>query len=499
MATPLYRRPAVAVFALCFACYAYFYQAGGWNQNVRFDLVRSWVEQGSARIDSFYRNTGDLACRGPQGRCLRPAPAQGKHAYADKAPGVSMLAVPAHAAVHALRGDGPAGPRYLDTAAYLSTLWAIALPSALSVALLCGLLGALGLGAGARVAFALAYGLATLAFPYATLLYGHQLTAALLLMAFAVLVRARHDQVGLGRGALFGVGALLGAAVLVEYPAALAVLPICVYALAFVRPLPRLGWLLAGGALAAAVLAGYHALVFGGPLTLPYEFSTQPHRSQGFFMGLGMPEPAAVSGILVSSYRGLLFSAPWLLLALPGAVVLARRSGLRAELAVCAVIFALFVWLNASLVDWQGGWALGPRYLVPALPFVAVLAAAMALVPAPAALRALGWLVFAALSGYAAYLMLVGTAVKPEVPVYVAEPFADYLLPRFAAGDLAVNTQSIDAIGASPRGERFAWNLGQLLGLRGRLSLLPLAALVLALGAWLVACVRAQRRSEHDA
>ncbi|HWN66925.1 MAG TPA: hypothetical protein VNM90_04750, partial [Haliangium sp.] len=143
MAMPLVKRPAVALFVLCFAAYAYFYQAGGWNQNVRFDLVRSLVEQRTAAIDAYYRNTGDLACRGPAGPCRQPRPERGDHAYADKAPGASWLAVPVHAVAHALGGSDAPDPGYLNMAAYASTVWAVALPSALAVALLYGLLGAL--------------------------------------------------------------------------------------------------------------------------------------------------------------------------------------------------------------------------------------------------------------------------------------------------------------------------------------------------------------------
>jgi hypothetical protein len=512
MAMPLVKQPAPALFVLCFAAYAYFYQGGGWNQNVRFDLVRSTVEQGTAVIDAYHRNTGDLACRGPSGRCRKPRPARGEHAYADKAPGASWLAVPAYAAVHAYTGGERPSPGYLNTAAYVCTMWAVALPSALAVVALYALLGALGLGVGAASAFALAYGLGTLAFPYATLFYGHQLAAALLLMGFAALVCIRHEHGrGHGRGQgqgqgtaggapartrLLGTGVLLGAAVAVEYPAALAVLPICLYAAAFVRPLPRLGWLILGMAGPGVALAAYHAMVFGSPLALPYDFSTQPHRSQGFFMGLGVPRWEALRHILFTSYRGLFYSAPWLLLALPGAAIMARRPGLRAEVAVCASVTLLFVWLNASLVDWQGGWAMGARYLIPAIPFLVVLAAGAALLGAGRGVRIVAWLGLAALVVYSAFHMLVGAAVKPEVPVHIARPFAQFLLARFYRGELAVNAQSIDAIAPSPAGQRFAWNLGELAGLRGLSSLVPLALVATACLGWLVWAVRRQRAAD---
>jgi hypothetical protein len=497
---PQVKRPALALFVLCFAAYAYFYQAGGWNQNVRFDLVRSLVEQRTAAIDATYRNTGDLACRGPAGRCLTPRPERGDHAYADKAPGASWLAVPVHAVVHALGGSDAPSPGYLNAAAYASTVWAVALPSAVAVALLYVLLGSLGMSPRSRAVFALAYGLGSLAFPYATLLYGHQLAAAFLLMAFAVLVRARHGPHAPTPALLLGTGALLGAAVVVEYPAALAVVPICIYAALFVRPLSRLGWLVLGMAGPGAALAAYHALVFGGPFALPYDFSTQPHRGQGFFMGLGVPQWPALEHILVTDYRGLFYSAPWLLLAVPGAVIMLRRARLRAEAAVCISVALLFVWLNASLVDWQGGWAMGARYLIPALPFLAVLAAGTALWSGwQTRGRGLGVRIGAAglglavLVGWSVFHMLVGTAVKPEVPVHIRRPFAQFLLARFYRGELAVNTQSIDAIAPSRTGERFAWNLGELLGLDGLASLVPLAIVTIAALGWLAWAVRQEQ------
>ena len=44
-------------------------------------------------------------------------------------------------------------------------------------------------------------------------------------------------------------------------------------------------------------------------------------------------------------------------------MILIRRRDRRAEGIVCAAMFLLFFWLNISIVDWQGGWALGARYL----------------------------------------------------------------------------------------------------------------------------------------
>jgi hypothetical protein len=477
--------PAAALFALAFCAYAYFYQAGGWNQNVRFDLVRSLVERGTASIDGYHHNTGDLA-----------RTTSGEH-YCDKAPGVSWLGALPYAAVYALAGGADSGPEYLAWASYAVTVVAIGMPAALAVVALWYLLVALGLARGPAAAVAAAYALGTLAWPYATLFYGHQLAAALLLIGFAVLVvgrrRAGTDR-PLRRPALGAAGLVLGYAVAVEYPAALAAGPILLYGAWWLAASDRRGVLwLAGGALVPVLaLAGYHWLVFGGPATLPYEFSTQGHRGQGF-MGIGAPQPGAVYGVLLSPYRGLFFSSPWLLAAVPGAVVMMRRPGLRAEALVCVVAASLFGWLNVSLVDWQGGWAMGPRYLVPAVPFLAVLAGGVVLAQRAGSrgLRCAAAALFGALTLGSGVFMLAGTAVKPEVDVRIERPFSGYLLPRLVSGELSVSTQSIDMKGHPGRGVRHAWNLGQRLGLGGHASLVPLFCLLAVTGWWLRCALRA--------
>jgi hypothetical protein len=188
---------------------------------------------------------------------------------------------------------------------------------------------------------------------------------------------------------------------------------------------------------------------------------------------------------------------PWLVLAVPGAVVLWRR-GWRAEVLSFSAIVVAFVWMNASLVDWEGGWAMGPRYLIPALPFVAALAAGVLVPPRPSPDRVTGataaaWIVFVLLGLFAVAAMLVGTAVAPQVPFHFQRPFEDALLPAFRRGLLAVNIQCICPYPI--RGDpRQAWNVGHLLGLEGLRSLLPLAAWAAATAAWLVIALRAEAR-----
>jgi len=87
------RRIEAALSAIVLGAYAYFYQAGGWNQTLHFDLTRAIVEQGTSIIGRYAYNTGDLSCREPFGRCQQPHPEVGVHCYSDKAPGALWLAM----------------------------------------------------------------------------------------------------------------------------------------------------------------------------------------------------------------------------------------------------------------------------------------------------------------------------------------------------------------------------------------------------------------------
>jgi hypothetical protein len=483
-------RPEAALFTLVLGAYAYFYQAGGWNQNSRFDLTRAIVEQRTSIIDHYAHNTGDLSCRGPLGRCQQARTEAGEHYYSDKAPGLSWLAVPAYAVAYATFGTERPSLRYLSMSAWWVTIIAVGVPSAIAVVMLYLTLEAFTRSESVRITVTLAYGLATLAFPYSTLFYGHQVAAALLLMGFARLVLAKRCAPKPPTARLLvGVGLMLGYAVVVDYISAMAVVPLIGYAATFIRPWRRLGWLVAGEAVTVIALGAYHWLVFGGPLTLPYEFSTQMARHIGF-MGLGRPSPYVLREILIGSYRGLFYWAPWLLLAIPGAILLLARRGRRTEVFVCIAIAVLFVWLNSSLVDWQGGWALGPRYLIPAIPFLSVLAVGVVPRSRPrgrasraAAIGSVGVaLVLVVVSGV---LMLVGTAVKPEIPMDIQRPFGEYLLPFFLRAELSINTQSVEDLWPQVGGKRQAWNASQLAGLDGLASLAALGLYVAAIGSWL--------------
>src|SRR5262249_28188575 len=153
------------------------------------------------------------------------------HFYCDKAPGLSLAAAVPYAVIDTLSGTHQRSQHDLAWSAWLSTVVAVGVPSALGVVALAWLLAVFGVRAPLRFGLAAAWGLATLALPYSTVLYGHQLVAALLLISFALLVRVRRGLDPPTPVRLLAIGALGAWAIVVEYPAALAAAAIGVYAL----------------------------------------------------------------------------------------------------------------------------------------------------------------------------------------------------------------------------------------------------------------------------
>jgi hypothetical protein len=134
---------------------------------------------------------------------------------------------------------------------------------------------------------------------------------------------------------------------------------------------PRFGWAVLTGALVIVGWMIYNTVVFGGPLKLGYSFSEQwlTEHETGF-MSLTWPHWKAIWGITFGLFRGLFPLSPLLLLAVPGFILWWRTGKYRAEWWVSfGSILAMFLF-NSSSIMWWGGFAVGPRYLLPMLPFM---------------------------------------------------------------------------------------------------------------------------------
>jgi len=453
--------------------YGYFIGTPGWNQNSRLALTRAIVEQGTTVIDRYHETTGDKSFRDG-------------HFYSDKAPGASLLAVPAYALFYATRkitggelpdvrvsaldplddaiGRAPdlamraAGDTLFYNHSHKMAMYVCALTTSTLVAMIgvaaLWLLVLRQVAGDVRTAVmvVLVYALATPALVYSSAFYGHQLCADFLLIAFAVLVLmhpGKHTHSG-----LLVAGAALGLAVLCEYPA---VVPAALLAGYAVRrhAATAMFWLAIGALPFASILAWYHHVSFGNPFTTGYAYVHLPEFAEGMRLryGIGLPDATVLTSIMFGSYRGLFYLSPVLLLATWGLVRACLRGDacferLAAVSALGIVVFYLL--LNASYYMWDGGAALGPRHCVPMLPFLVLGLAA------PFAVVSRACIVLAMVSGVQ---MLLAAAASPEAPRH-GNPLWEFAIPRLL---------DVTSSGAG--------NLGHLLGLPSMFSLMPLCAL----------------------
>jgi hypothetical protein len=475
------QRTTFFLAACLFAAYAYFYQAGGWNQNSRFALVRAIVEQGTLRIDDTVqfqgrRVTGDLA-------------RHHGHTYSDKAPGLALVAVAPVMIAYVFLTE-PASRAGIAALSYIATLAAAALPTVLAALLVLWLAEALGASRGGAVFAAAVFGLGTPAWCYATLFFGHALATACTVIAFGAAVALR-DPTSPRSDVLLatGVGVAAGWATITEHPTAIPAAIIALLALAHAFPggAARRVRVLAGvasGALAcAAVLALYNQAAFRAPLSLGYasEAGGFEGMKQGF-LGVLYPKLDVLAELLVGRYRGLLYLAPVLAAAPLGFVVLIRAPASRVPAIAAAAIAAYYPLFNAAYFYWDGGSSYGPRHMAPGLPFLSLALAPLWSRAQPAVRVAL-----AALALYGAALALVAVSTTAQPPEYYKNPVSQLLWPSFEKGHLSINQQGFvdDNLRRQRDPVAHAWNLGEKLGLTAHASLVPLFAIWGALGiAW---------------
>jgi hypothetical protein len=221
------------------------------------------------------------------------------------------------------------------------------------------------------LAGAIALAFTTLLMPFGSLLFGHVLAAALVYGAWVVL--GRYEDASVGR--LFGVGALIGAAVLVEYTAVLAGIVIMLVAITRIRW--RAAWVIAGGLPFAVLLGWYNARAFGDPWTVSYSFSAFDEVTEEARSVLSIFGSFSLGNLfdLFFSFRGFLVATPFVIVALLVAAGLATKVGSRIQGAIPLVIFGLYLLIPLFWGNPWGGDSPGPRYMVTALPFLAVPAA----------------------------------------------------------------------------------------------------------------------------
>jgi len=462
-----YQKTEVILFLVLFFSFAYFYQGGGANQNARFAQIRSIVEHGQLNINPFQISHDIVKV--------------GQKIYPNKAPATSLVGVIPYfmfsrlkpILVHWFSDDF-----YHLFTCYVVTVLIVGLPCALGGVVFFRLLGLFHPAPWPRLICTLGLFLGTPAFAYSTVLYGHMVSTVLALVSFYLLYKYMCVEPDSPRSRLFIFLAGLsgGWAMVTEYPTAWIVFILSLYC--FIRTfrlskdwVSRLGLFVLGLVFPAGILLLYNYLVFKNPLFIAYFDKRGLHAAykRGPVLGFSIAHRETGKALYETSFgpfRGFFHLSPFLILIFPGILYFSREKGKRGLLVTLWILGLVYFFLNAIYPYWYGGKALGPRHAMEMLPYLCLLSFFF-IVRFP---RFSSLLVMVSI-----FLMLSATSVRPEE--YARPPFRNLYFPAFLSGNLSINRETTFQRNTVVSQDFNAFNLGEVAGLRGQLSLFPLYCL----------------------
>jgi hypothetical protein len=436
------------VFTILLGSYAYFWHSRDWNTASRLMLTYALVDRGTVAITGLENQTHDRARF------------QGQY-YSDKLPGFPVLASIPYSLSKLVLGL-PSHP--LNEAAlkyWAADYWITLGTSGVLTAGTAVLLYLWGRDLGCRrmqaVLIGLAYGLATPAYVYATLAYGHQATAAALIASFFLLWKPGRRAQSLR---IFFAGFLAAGAAVIELQVAPVSAILGVYFLTeFLRGERRgdaVALFAVGASIPTLLLLAYNQLAFGSPWDMGYfhhdtrDFAAV--HNPGNPLGLNVPNEfwKKLESLVWGRYRGLAFYAPILLLSIPGWIVLLVRR-LWGLATVSFLVVGSMLLVNLFYPEWTGGWSTGPRLLLPVIPFAMLPAAALLAAGSPWEAPATAGAIVLALAGGA--LMLLFQGADGRIPHTISDPLIQAVWPLWGG----------EALPAWRYGERFCRNLLSLI------------------------------------
>lgn len=454
------RRVLALLAALAFWGSAYFYTGGGGSQQVHYGTARALVERGSFTLDPYPFMNVDVA-------------RAGGHTLSNKPPGFPILIAPAAFAGMLAEKAWPGRKgTAIEVGGLVTQVLSLGLAGFILLVLLTRVLAMqLNVERAASLA-ALGY-LGTYLWPFSTTFFSHIATAALAMGVAYLLASAERTPLR-----SFLAGLLLAWGPLIEFSAAMAFLPVGVWALWSAKSHTERAALLLGCVPPAAILLGYQAAYFGGPLEFSYSHLSTQHQVEGHskgFLGAGWPRLPEFLELTIGYYRGLFLIVPLTALGLWGLLKFPNQGFARAALAGTWLLI-LFI---SGYWAWQGGSSFGPRFLLPVIPWLLMgLGYAWQRRPrwvmAAAVYGGIGMLTGPSVcmiphaSHTPGYYWLVGflglKLLKGQVPAFAGDLFGESTLPPDQRPTLGLG-----------------FNLGHVVGLNGLVSVIPFVLITLAI------------------
>jgi 4-amino-4-deoxy-L-arabinose transferase-like glycosyltransferase len=375
------------IFLTFFIIYFIFIFWYGANEDSSFDLTRAIIDEGKLKIDSYYNNTNDRSI-------------YNDHYYSNKPIGVPLLASPPYASwkfiyynffsqsfidsnkplpdyTTFIAGKNVEFVEYVNLgflikmSRILVITFTSCLFSALTVLLIYKISIFFSKNEKYRILLIVIYGLATLAFPYATVFFFHSTATFFIFLSFCFLFKAKNDKLYTKNITFAGLAS--GYAVITDGLCFLISLFLLIYILTYNRNKKLIILFLITNLLAISPLLVYNFYIFGTPFESIYKYQDptvwysnswlSTKNTFGFNLSF---EPFRILRILFFPYIGLFFYYPILILSFYGMIYM--RKNYKVE-----TLLSLLLFLSMTvLISMQEFWYsinFGSRFLLVTIPF----------------------------------------------------------------------------------------------------------------------------------
>ena len=219
-----------------------------------------------------------------------------------------------------------------------------------------------------------------------------------------------------------------------------------------------------GGGIPVALMLAYNYAIFRNPFASGYQYLVDPFFREGMskgLMGIGIPSLNVLFYETIHPAQGIFWQSPILLLVFAGFFYLFRSKHYRLEGLIALIAFCAYLLLNAGYFLWWGGGSFAPRQMVPMLPFLC-----LPLIFVPRRLFPMVIL----LSFFSIFQMTIVAASTYNV---IEDPYKNIAYLGY------FNFSAIYSFCLKQLSDgTFAWNLGQVFGLRTWASLVPFTLVI---------------------
>ncbi len=324
----------VVFFVLVFILCAFFIdREQGDNSLTRAFTVINIVESKSFSIDNFKDKTGDITF-------------VNGHYYSDKAPLPTFVAVPFYAFFSNILPPKSIEEKVI-IALRIGTFFCSTLPFFFIVCLI--IIPGFSKQSQSRIGLVLLTIFSCFIYTYASAFWGHMLTAICLLLAFKFIQEGKFYAAGLMAGASFAC----------EYIYAIIIACWVLYFLIDSKQIKSTIEICLGCLPGIFLVMLNNYLITSNPFEMTYKsFATEGFDAIKTNYGFSFPLTKALYGLSFSDYRGLF----WYLPILTPLIFFSYKEKKNGMLFFSFIVFFMVL---SSFHFWHGGWAYGPRYLLP--------------------------------------------------------------------------------------------------------------------------------------